>query len=109
MKEIRYADSWWKPTALDSRPTTFTGSGRCGRVAAGCAHPGIEPVAGIGRIEISANVPEPGALWNRVGRGWGGDGVLRLRAAIFVVAETIPRSAHRLASTGAGKTRLDDQ
>ena len=92
-----------------SRQVVAARFGDFGLVAAGCAHPGVEPVAGIGRIEISANVLEPGALWNRLGRGWGGDGVLRLRAAIFVVAETIPRSAHRLASTGAGKTRLDDQ
>src|ERR1019366_6289605 len=80
-----------------------------GFVTAGRADPRVEPVAGIGRIEVSADVLEPGALWNRLGRGRRSDVVLRLRAAVFVVAETIPRSAHRLASTCAGETRLDDQ
>src|ERR1700674_5443435 len=83
--------------------------GDVGFVAARCANPRAESAAGIGRIEVSADVLESGALWNRVGRNRRGDGVLRLCAAVFVAAETIPRSAHRLASTGAGETRLDDQ
>src|SRR5208282_837484 len=78
-------------------------------VVAGRAHPRVEPVAGNGRIEVSADVPEPGALWNLVGRGRRSDGMLRLRAAVFVAAKTISRSAHCLASTGAGETRVDDQ
>src|SRR6202521_2540908 len=83
--------------------------GDVGFVAAGCANPRVEPAAGIGRIEVSVDVPESGALWNRVGSNRRGDGVLRLCAAVFVAAETVPRSAHRLASTGAGETRLDDR
>src|SRR5208282_3525060 len=78
-------------------------------VAAGCARPRVKSFAGIGRIEVSADVLEPGPLWNRVGRGRRGDGVLRLRAAVCVVEETVPRSAHRLASVGTGKTHVDDQ
>src|SRR5580698_1895979 len=78
-------------------------------VAAGCPHPGIEPVAGIGWIEVSADVPEPSALRHLVGSNRRGDGVLRLRPAVFAVAKTIPQSAHRLASTRAGKTHMDDQ
>src|SRR5258708_40001998 len=80
-----------------------------GFVTAGCANPRVESAAGIGRIEIPADVPESGALRNRVGRNRRGDGVLRLRAAVFVAAETIPGSAYRLTSIGAGETRLDDQ
>src|SRR5258708_32441193 len=83
--------------------------GDVGLVAAGCANPRVESAAGIGRIEVSADVPESGALWNRVGRSGGGDGVLRLRAAVLVAAETVPRRAHRLAPARAGKTGLDDQ
>jgi alkylation response protein AidB-like acyl-CoA dehydrogenase len=75
----------------------------------GCADTGVEPVARVGRIEVSADVLEPSALWNRVGRGRRGHGMLRLRTAVFVAAQTIPRSAHRLASTRAGEARLDDQ
>ena len=59
--------------------------------------------------EISADVPEPGTLWNRLGRDRRGHVVLRLRVAILIAAQAIPRSAHRLAPTRAGKTRLDDQ
>src|SRR5208282_5286168 len=78
-------------------------------VIARCAHPRIEPAARNRRIEISADVFEPGALRHRLGSSRRGDGMLRLRAAIFVVAKAISRSAHSLASTGAGKTCLDDQ
>src|ERR1039458_6590202 len=53
-------------------------------------------------------LPEPGALWHRVGSGRRGNGVLRLRAAVFHHAQTMARSAYRLASTRAGETRLDD-
>src|SRR5258706_11174573 len=92
-----------------SREMVAARFGDFGPVAAGCANPRVESVAGNRRIEVSADVPQSGALWNRVGCSGRRDGVLRLRATVFVAAETIPRSAHRLASTGAGETRLDDQ
>ena len=46
-----------------------------------------------------------GIAWGRSGRG---HGLLRLRPAVFTVPQTVPRSAHRFAPAGAGKTRLDD-
>ena len=44
-----------------------------------------------------------------LGRHRGGDGVLRLRAAIRSVPQAVPRSAHCVASTGAGEAGVDDQ
>src|SRR5438128_6976257 len=58
--------------------------------------------------EVSTHVPESGALWDRLGRGGCGHGLLRLRSAILTLPQTISRPAHRLASTDSGKARLDD-
>ena len=48
----------------------------------------------------------------RYGIAWGAIGAAMAcydtRAAVFAAAQAVPRSAHRLASTGAGKTGLDD-
>ncbi len=59
--------------------------------------------------EISADVPEPSALWHRVGSAGRCHGVLRLRAAIFAAAQAMARSAHRLAPTRARQADMDDQ
>jgi len=91
-------------TAPDSKPTTFTASvaarfGDVGLVFAGCAHPRIEPPARNGRIEVSADVLESGALRNLMGRSRRGDGVLRLRAAIFAASQQWrdqPIASHQL-------------
>ena len=48
-----------------------------GSVAAGCAHSGVEFAAVHGWPEVSADVPEPGAIWDFVGRNRGGDVLLR--------------------------------
>ena len=64
---------------------------------------------GSGGLEVSADVPEPGALRHRMGRHRRRHGVLRLRAAVCPVAQAIPRSAHRRAPACARKTGLDDQ
>ena len=61
-----------------------------------------------GGLKVSAHVPEPGALRDRLGRGGRGHGLLRLCPAIFTVPQTVSRSAHRLTPAGAGKTCLDD-
>ena len=92
-----------------SRQVVAARLGHFGPVAAGRAHSGIEPVARDRRLEVSADVPESGALRHRMGSDRSGHGLLRLRAAVLTAPQTIPRSAHRLASTGAGKARLDDQ
>jgi glutaryl-CoA dehydrogenase len=92
-----------------SRQVVAARLGDVGLVAAGRAHPGIEPAARLRRPEISADVPEPGPLRHRLGSDRRGHGLLRLRAAIRLVAQAVPRPAHRLASTRAGKAGLDDQ
>ena len=51
------------------------------------------------RLEVSAELPEPGALWHRLGRHRRGHGLLRLRAAIFAVPQAVPRqpiASHQL-------------
>ncbi len=71
--------------------------------------PGGEPVAAVGRIEVAPELPEPGALRNRLGRDWRGDGLLRLRTAVRAVPQAVPRYADCRASTGAGEVGVDDQ
>src|SRR6202040_2725547 len=61
------------------------------------------------RIEFPADVPEPHGLSPRVGCERGGHGLIRLRFAILSITQAVPRSAHRLASTGSAKAGLDDQ
>ena len=111
----RFADFWSKPIVPDSRAEDIHGKWSLrASVTSGLSlqdvHiPAVESAAEIWRAEVSFDVPESGPLRNRVGSGGRGHGLLRLRAAIFAIAQAIPRSAHRLASTGAGKTGLDDQ
>src|SRR5438874_13729173 len=73
-----------------------------------CARAGIELVAEDRGVEISAHVPESGALRHWLGRGRRGHGLLRLRPAIFIISQAVPGSADRLPSVGAGKIGLDD-
>jgi glutaryl-CoA dehydrogenase len=58
--------------------------------------------------EVSADVPESGPLRNRVGCRRRGHGLLRLRVAVFAIPQAVSRPAHRLTTTGSGKTRVDD-
>src|SRR6266478_2053525 len=60
------------------------------------------------RIEGAAELLEPGALWNRLGRAGRGDGVLRYGAAVCEDAQAVCEQADRFAPTGAGKTGVDD-
>ena len=92
-----------------SRQVVAARIGDFGPVAAGRAHARIESAAQDRRPEVSADVPEPGALRHRMGSDRRGHGLLRLRAAILPAPQAVPRSAHRLAPTRAGKTDLDDQ
>ncbi len=65
----------------------------------------------LARRERLASAPElsvAGALRHRLGRAGSRDGLLRNRAQLFAFAETVRRSAHRLAPTGAGEAGLDD-
>ena len=62
-----------------------------------------------GGLEVSADVPESGALRHRLGSDRRGDVVLRLRAAVFPAAQAMARSAHRVAPTRAGQADVDDQ
>src|SRR5713226_390414 len=59
-------------------------------------------------LEGAAELPEPGALWNWLGRAGSGDGVLRHGAAIRENAQTICKRAECLTPAGAGKTGVDD-
>src|SRR2546429_8977889 len=107
------ADFWWKPIALASAPKIFTASGpACVRdfqpLYAGCPRARIELAAGEWRAQVSTEMSEPGTLWHRLGGNRRGDGLLRLRLAIFIVSQTVPRPAHRVPPTGAGKTGMDD-
>src|SRR5205823_10344869 len=83
--------------------------GYLGIVSAGCKSSGGESFAEDRRVEISADVPEPGALRHLLGSDRRCHGLLRHRAAIFATAQAIPRSAHCFASTGTRETRLDGQ
>src|SRR5260370_13152552 len=71
-------------------------------------NPGRKSFAGYSRLEGTAELFEPGTLWNWLGRAGSRDGVLRHRAAIRENAQTICEQAHRVAPVGAGKTLLDD-
>src|SRR5580698_3230864 len=83
--------------------------GDFGPVAAGCAHPRVEFAAEDRWPALSADVPESGALRNRMGSRWGGDGLLRLRVAVFPATQAMARSADRFAPTRARQADLDDQ
>src|SRR5581483_5393116 len=75
---------------------------------AGCARTREQPVAEVRWIEVAADVPQPGPIWDRVGRNRRCHVLLRYRAAIFTVAQAVSRSAHRLAPTRAGEAGMDD-
>jgi len=47
-----------------------------------CEIPEENLLPGVFRLEGAAELPEPGALWNRMGRAGSGDGMLRHGAAI---------------------------
>ena len=64
-------------------------------VAAGRAAARLGSAARFGRPEVAADVPEPGALWHRLGRDRRGHVLLRHGAAILADAQAVPRPAHR--------------
>src|SRR5260370_34993016 len=70
--------------------------------------PGRKSLARRGGTKGAAELPEPGALWNRLGRAGSSDGVLRHGATIRENAQAIREQAHRVTPTGAGKTCVDD-
>src|ERR1700691_3390651 len=69
----------------------------------------VELAAEKRRLKVTADVPESGALWHRMGSDRRGHVVLRLRAAICDSAQAVARPAHRLAPARARQTDLDDQ
>ena len=66
--------------------------------------PDVESAAQERRPEVSADVPQSGALRHRLGRDRRGHVLLRLRAAIFAAAQAVSRSAHRLATNSCRKS-----
>src|SRR5437762_7354711 len=74
----------------------------------GLRNSGRKSPARRGRPEGPAELPEPGALRNRVGRAGSGNGLLRHRAAVCENQKTIREQTHCFAPTGAGKARVDD-
>src|SRR5947208_1184910 len=78
-------------------------------VDARCLNTVVQYAARNGLPEISIELFKSGALRNRVGSHWRSHGLLRLRPAIFTVPQAVSRQADCLASTGTGKTGVDDQ
>src|SRR5271154_542438 len=74
----------------------------------GLRNPRGEFVAGSNRAARATELLESSALWHWLGRDWGGDGLLRHRAAIREDTETVRGQADRFAPTGAGKAGVDD-
>src|SRR5438034_5136521 len=70
--------------------------------------PGRKSLARRCGLEGAAELFEPGALRDWLGRAGSGDGMLRHGAAIRENAQTICEQAHCFTPVGAGKTRVDD-
>ena len=71
-------------------------------------NPGRKSAPKSFRLERSVGLPEPGPLWDRLGRPGSGHGLLRHRAAIRENSQAVCQQAHRQSSVSPGKTRLDD-
>src|SRR5215471_10751549 len=92
-----------------SREVVTAGIGDFGAVTARRTRARVESAAEDRWIEVSADVPEPGALRHRVGSDRRRDVVLRLRLAVFAAAEAVARPADCVASACPGQAYVDDR
>ncbi len=69
---------------------------------------GKEPNAGYRRPQVAIDVPEPGALWHKLGSHRSRHVLLRHGAAILSPAQAVSRRTDRQPSAGSGKAYLDD-
>src|SRR5579863_3648905 len=80
-----------------------------GTLAAGCPRACVELTSEERRPAFSTDVSESSALRHRMGSCRCGHVLLRLRFAIFPVAQTVARPADCLSPARAGQADVDDQ